>query len=390
MGYYIDLLFDKSRNIETKENIIEEFCQYGLNKSEIYDMNYYTEEDGFCFNLSVYDKRDKKEGIFIAELRFSWGTNPYVYQKSIKFLYSISKKMNFEIYDGQCGIYFDEYHINDAAIYFQGGSLPILNMLGSTKQKCYSLNLIFDTKTLKYNRELLIKQFGDYGLNFHIFKENTLFLTDKNINLSIGCALVISESEMDTNDWFYVTVDFSEKLSKESVKYILQKLLELSPKMGFKIFNDDIEVTESNINSFVYELAKPVAIPKNEYYLDLMFDPDKIKFNEQSLINLFRENGLKLSIHQGDIYPIYRELNITFGCCLLFIYTKGFQNKGGYLKVVLHNKLSEDSTIFILQKLLDLSQKIGFVIYETNGNTFNLNTFVSGKFPQKSKKRFIN
>lgn len=136
MGYYIDLLFDKSKNASSKESIINEFCQHGLLPTHPFDLMCLSKEGKFCFTLSVYDKReDPKLGCFKAECRFSWGTKFDIYQKSFEFLFDISKKMNFVIYDGQRKVYFDETNIKLANSLFKDTQNVIIGMLGSVKDE---------------------------------------------------------------------------------------------------------------------------------------------------------------------------------------------------------------------------------------------------------------
>lgn len=136
MGYYVDLYFDKSKNYSTRESIIAEFCQHGLTPSNTFDLVYKTAEEGFCYALSVYDKReDPESGCFIAELRFSWGTGSDVFQKSIENLFLFSKDMDFIIYDGQRNVYFDETNIKLAGSIFKGTQSVILGMLGTVNDK---------------------------------------------------------------------------------------------------------------------------------------------------------------------------------------------------------------------------------------------------------------
>ena len=136
MGYYIDLYFDKSVNASSKESIINEFCRFGLARTHPFDLEYRTADGKFCFALSVYDKReDEKYGFFIAEIRFSWATDPDLYQKSIEFLYEISEKMHFIINDGTHNILYDEKNLKSTSSKFKGTQKAILGLLGTVKKE---------------------------------------------------------------------------------------------------------------------------------------------------------------------------------------------------------------------------------------------------------------
>lgn len=136
MGYYIDLLFDKSKNASSKEGIINEFCKLGLLQTHTFDLMCLSKEGKFCFTLSVYDKRvDAKLGCFKAECRFSWATKSDIYQNSLEFLFDISRKMNFVIYDGQRKVYFDETNIKLASLIFKRTQSVITGMLGTVKDE---------------------------------------------------------------------------------------------------------------------------------------------------------------------------------------------------------------------------------------------------------------
>ncbi|HEY5125280.1 MAG TPA: hypothetical protein VIK14_16235, partial [Ignavibacteria bacterium] len=124
-------------------------------------------------------------------------------------------------------------------------------------------DLIFDTSKTKFDKELLIKQFRDYGLNFHIFQENTLFLTGNKINISFGCSLYIDESEDSKREGRYIGVNLSDKLSKESLIFILQKLIALSGKMNYKIICNGYVIDESNFESFVGSKFKTCALKQD-------------------------------------------------------------------------------------------------------------------------------
>jgi hypothetical protein len=136
MGYYITLNFDESKNAYSKESIIEDFCQYGLIKSSPFDLEYRTDDGGFFFALSVYDKRDdKKIGHYIGEIRFSWGTDFVKYQKAIEFLFEISKSMNYIIHDGTHNVYFDETNIINAGLIFSKTRNVITGLIGTVKKE---------------------------------------------------------------------------------------------------------------------------------------------------------------------------------------------------------------------------------------------------------------
>lgn len=132
MGYYIDLYFDESLNASSKESILNKFCRHGLTPSHTFDLVRRTADGSFCFALSVYDKRDNpKIGCYKAELRFSWATESDIYQESLDFLFDLSKKMNFEIFDGQHNVCFDDTNIKLASLIFKGTQSVVTGMLGT-------------------------------------------------------------------------------------------------------------------------------------------------------------------------------------------------------------------------------------------------------------------
>lgn len=144
MGYYIYLKFDESREVSNKENLMQEFCDVGftrLSDDHSYAIMFMQPgyKSGFLMDFIENDKERTDKGYW-AILRYSWGTDPIEFEKSIKMLLDISKKLKFKIFDPQCNTHYTKENTKEFGVVFEKHSGLIINMLGKTKPNPKNIN----------------------------------------------------------------------------------------------------------------------------------------------------------------------------------------------------------------------------------------------------------
>jgi len=137
MGYNIHLKFYESKDVSNKENLIKEFCDVGFTRLSddnpwalIFMQPGYI--SGFLMDFIENDKERNDKGYW-AILRYSWGTDPIEFEKSILMLLDISKKLKFKVFDPQCNTYYTEDNTKEFGVVFEKHSGHIIKMVGNTK-----------------------------------------------------------------------------------------------------------------------------------------------------------------------------------------------------------------------------------------------------------------
>lgn len=124
-------------------------------------------------------------------------------------------------------------------------------------------------------------------------------------------------------------------------------------------------------------------------HLSLLFDPNKTKCDKEDLKQQFCSFGLNFHPYFDDVLILIdKNVNISFGCSLIFIKGESWHNKGFYFDMMLSDMISKESLNYILSSFINISKSLGFkLIFDDTDeiNEFNFDSFNFEKDKSKPK-----
>ena len=131
MGYYVDLVFDEKEKYHYK-TLVKRFCKAGAHK------NIYPREEDLHLPelsygemlISLCDEEILIEKGVWAEIRLSWGTDPYHMHDILKTILELAEKVGCRVYDGQLGDYVTVDNLDQVLGFFEGERNSFENAIG--------------------------------------------------------------------------------------------------------------------------------------------------------------------------------------------------------------------------------------------------------------------
>ena len=140
MGYYIDLVFDSTEQLDC-EAVIEKFRRLGARRlPDVYigpAANDYVHMlfPDFGYPIWVFRRESEQQKGNWADIRLSWGEAPAGFMQKLGYILELADKIGCRVYDGQNRAYLTKVNLEKVRSAFSKDADIVIGMFGASRRR---------------------------------------------------------------------------------------------------------------------------------------------------------------------------------------------------------------------------------------------------------------